>query len=100
MEKTRGASLGNGACGRMMSADLELGYVFKILRMEAALDVFYGGQSARGIIMGLDEVCLPRRAHRLEPGWWHFQMVHQRRVDFDINPRGANLIDSNVDGRN
>ncbi|MGJ8690400.1 MAG: PQQ-binding-like beta-propeller repeat protein [Gammaproteobacteria bacterium] len=84
---------GNGGVWSMMSADLELGYVY--LPMEAATNDFYGGHRPGDNLFSESIVCLDARTGERV---WHFQMVHHGVWDFD-NPAAPNLIDINVDGR-
>lgn len=84
---------GNGGVWSMMSADLELGYVY--LPMEAATNDFYGGHRPGDNLFSESIVCLDARTGERV---WHFQMVHHGVWDYD-NPAAPNLIDINVDGR-
>ena len=84
---------GNGGVWSMMSADLELGYVY--LPMEAATDDFYGGHRPGDNLFSESIVALDARTGERV---WHFQTVHHGVWDFD-NPAAPNLIDINVDGR-
>ncbi|MCB1665061.1 MAG: pyrroloquinoline quinone-dependent dehydrogenase [Pseudomonadales bacterium] len=84
---------GNGGVWSMMSADLELGYVY--LPTEAATNDFYGGHRPGDNLFTESLVCLDARTGERV---WHFQMVHHGIWDFD-NPAAPNLIDIEVDGR-
>lgn len=84
---------GNGGVWTMMTADLELGYVY--LPMEAATNDFYGGHRPGDNLFSESIVCLDARTGERV---WHFQMVHHGVWDFD-NPAAPNLIDITVDGR-
>jgi quinoprotein glucose dehydrogenase len=84
---------GNGGVWSMMSADLELGYVY--LPMEAATNDFYGGHRPGDNLFSESIVALDARTGERV---WHFQMVHHGVWDFD-NPAAPNLIDIHVDGR-
>ena len=84
---------GNGGVWSMMSADLELGYVY--LPMEAATDDFYGGHRPGDNLFSESIVALDARTGERV---WHFQTVHHGVWDFD-NPAAPNLIDITVDGR-
>ncbi len=84
---------GNGGVWSMMTADLELGYIY--LPMEAATNDFYGGHRPGDNLFSESIVCLDARTGERV---WHFQMVHHGVWDFD-NPAAPNLIDINVDGR-
>lgn len=86
-------SAGNSGVWSMMSADLELGYVY--LPMEAATNDFYGGHRPGDNLFSESIVCLDARTGERV---WHFQMVHHGVWDFD-NPAAPNLIDITVDGR-
>lgn len=86
-------SAGNGGVWSMMSADLELGYVY--LPTEAATNDFYGGHRPGDNLFTESLVCLDARTGERV---WHFQMVHHGIWDFD-NPAAPNLIDIEVDGR-
>lgn len=84
---------GNGGVWSMMSADLELGYVY--LPMEAATNDFYGGHRPGDNLFSESIVCLDARTGERV---WHYQMVHHGVWDFD-NPAAPNLVDINVDGK-
>lgn len=84
---------GNGGVWSMMSADLELGYVY--LPTEAATNDFYGGHRPGDNLFTESLVCLDARTGERV---WHFQMVHHGIWDFD-NPAAPNLLDIEVDGR-
>lgn len=84
---------GNTGVWSMMSADLELGYVY--LPMEAATDDFYGGHRPGDNLFSESIVALDARTGERV---WHFQTVHHGVWDFD-NPAAPNLIDITVDGR-
>ena len=84
---------GNTGVWSMMSADLELGYVY--LPMEAATNDFYGGHRPGNNLFSESIVCLDARTGERV---WHFQTVHHGVWDFD-NPAAPNLIDITVDGR-
>ena len=84
---------GNTGVWSMMSADLELGYVY--LPTEAATNDFYGGHRPGDNLFSESIVCLDARTGERV---WHFQTVHHGVWDFD-NPAAPNLIDIEVDGR-
>ena len=84
---------GNNGVWSMMSADLELGYVY--LPMEAATDDFYGGHRPGDNLFSESIVALDARTGERV---WHFQTVHHGVWDFD-NPAAPNLMDITVDGR-
>jgi quinoprotein glucose dehydrogenase len=84
---------GNGGVWTMMSADLELGYVY--LPTEAPTNDFYGGHRPGDNLFTQSVVALDaRNGERV----WHFQMIHHDIWDYDT-PAAPNLIDINVDGR-
>lgn len=84
---------GNGGVWSMMSADLELGYVY--LPTEAATNDFYGGHRPGDNLFTESLVALDARTGERV---WHYQLVHHGVWDFD-NPAAPNLIDITVDGR-
>lgn len=84
---------GNGGVWTMMSADLELGYVY--LPTEAATNDFYGGHRPGDNLFTESLVALDARTGERV---WHFQLVHHGIWDYDI-PAAPNLIDITVDGR-
>lgn len=83
---------GNTGVWSMMSADLELGYVY--LPMEAATDDFYGGHRPGDNLFSESIVALDARTGERV---WHFQTIHHGVWDYD-NPAAPNLIDITVDG--
>lgn len=84
---------GNGGVWTMMSADLELGYVY--LPTEAATNDFYGGHRPGDNLFTESLVALDASTGERV---WHFQMVHHGIWDYDT-PAAPNLIDITVDGR-
>ena len=84
---------GNGGVWTMMSADLELGYVY--LPTEAPTNDFYGGHRPGDNLFTQSLVALDARTGERV---WHFQMVHHGIWDYDT-PAAPNLIDITVDGR-
>jgi quinoprotein glucose dehydrogenase len=84
---------GNTGVWSMMSADLELGYVY--LPMEAATDDFYGGHRPGDNLFSESIVALDARTGERV---WHYQTVHHGVWDLD-NPAAPNLLDITVDGR-
>lgn len=84
---------GNGGVWTMLSADLELGYVY--LPTEAATNDFYGGHRPGDNLFTESLVALDARTGERV---WHFQFVHHGIWDYDT-PAAPNLIDITVDGR-
>jgi quinoprotein glucose dehydrogenase len=84
---------GNGGVWTMMSADLELGYVY--LPTEAPTNDFYGGHRPGDNLFTQSLVALDARTGERV---WHFQMIHHGIWDYDT-PAAPNLIDITVDGR-
>jgi quinoprotein glucose dehydrogenase len=84
---------GNTGVWSMMSADLDLGYVY--LPMEAATDDFYGGHRPGDNLFSESIVALDARTGERV---WHYQTVHHGVWDLD-NPAAPNLLDITVDGR-
>ncbi len=84
---------GNGGVWTMLSADLELGYVY--LPTEAATNDFYGGHRPGDNLFTESLVALDASTGERV---WHFQFVHHGIWDYDT-PAAPNLIDITVDGR-
>lgn len=84
---------GNNGVWSMMSADLELGYVY--LPLEASTNDFYGGHRPGDNLFSQSIVALDARTGERV---WHFQMIHHGIWDFDT-PAAPNLIDITVDGK-
>ncbi|MGE0130771.1 MAG: carboxymuconolactone decarboxylase family protein [Blastocatellales bacterium] len=84
---------GNTGVWSMMSADLELGYVY--LPVESASHDFYGGHRLGDNLFGESIVCLDARTGKRV---WHFQIVHHGVWDYDL-PAAPILHDITVGGR-
>ncbi|MDX1489895.1 MAG: hypothetical protein R3332_01300 [Pseudohongiellaceae bacterium] len=84
---------GNNGVWSMMSADLELGYIY--LPMEASTNDFYGGHRPGDNLFSQSIVCLDARTGERV---WPFQMIHHGIWDYD-NPAAPNLMDITVDGK-
>ncbi len=84
---------GNTGVWSMMSADLELGYVY--LPVETPTHDFYGGHRLGDNLFGESIVCLDARTGKRV---WHFQIVHHGVWDYDP-PAAPILHDITVDGR-
>jgi glucose dehydrogenase/alkylhydroperoxidase family enzyme len=69
---------GNAGVWSMMSADLELGYVY--LPVETPTHDFYGGHRLGDNLFGESIVCLDARTGKRV---WHFQIVHHGVWDYD-----------------
>jgi quinoprotein glucose dehydrogenase len=84
---------GNTGVWSMMSADLELGYVY--LPVETPTHDFYGGHRLGDNLFGESIVCLDAKTGKRV---WHFQIVHHGVWDYDP-PAAPMLHDITVDGR-
>jgi glucose dehydrogenase/alkylhydroperoxidase family enzyme len=84
---------GNTGVWTMMSADLELGYVY--LPVESPTHDFYGGHRLGNNLFGESIVCLDARTGRRV---WHFQIVHHGLWDYDL-PAAPILHDITMGGR-
>ncbi|MEW6210693.1 MAG: carboxymuconolactone decarboxylase family protein [Acidobacteriota bacterium] len=84
---------GNTGVWSMMSADLELGYVY--LPVETPTHDFYGGHRLGDNLFGESILCLDARTGRRV---WHFQIVHHGVWDYDP-PAAPILHDITIDGR-
>ncbi|HKQ80166.1 MAG TPA: carboxymuconolactone decarboxylase family protein [Blastocatellia bacterium] len=84
---------GNTGVWSMMSADLELGYVY--LPVESPAHDFYGGHRLGDNLFGESIVCLDARTGKRV---WHFQILHHGVWDYDL-PAAPILHDITVDGR-
>jgi quinoprotein glucose dehydrogenase len=84
---------GNTGVWSMMSADLELGYVY--LPVETPTHDFYGGHRLGDNLFGESIVCLDARTGKRV---WHFQIVHHGVWDYDP-PAAPILHDIVIDGR-
>jgi glucose dehydrogenase/alkylhydroperoxidase family enzyme len=84
---------GNTGVWSMMSADLELGYVY--LPVETPAHDFYGGHRLGDNLFGESIVCLDARTGKRV---WHFQIVHHGLWDYDL-PAAPILHDVTVGGR-
>jgi len=84
---------GNTGVWSMMSADLELGYVY--LPVETPTHDFYGGHRLGDNLFGESIVCLDARTGKRV---WHFQVVHHGVWDYDP-PAAPILHDIVIDGR-
>lgn len=84
---------GNAGVWTMLSADLELGYVY--LPTESATHDFYGGHRLGDNLFSESLVCLNAKTGERV---WHFQIAHHGLWDYDP-PAAPILCDINVDGR-
>jgi glucose dehydrogenase/alkylhydroperoxidase family enzyme len=84
---------GNTGVWTMMSADLELGYVY--LPVETPTHDFYGGHRLGDNLFGESIVCLNARTGKRV---WHFQIVHHGVWDYDL-PAAPILHDIKIGGR-
>jgi glucose dehydrogenase/alkylhydroperoxidase family enzyme len=84
---------GNTGVWSMMSADMELGYIY--LPVESPTHDFYGGHRLGDNLFGESIVCLDARTGKRV---WHFQIVHHGVWDYDL-PAAPILHDITVDGR-
>ncbi len=84
---------GNTGVWSMMSADLELGYIY--LPVETPTHDFYGGHRLGDNLFGESIVCLNARTGKRV---WHFQIVHHGVWDYDL-PAAPILHDINLGGR-
>jgi len=84
---------GNTGVWTMMSADLELGYVY--LPIETPAHDFYGGQRLGDNLFAESIVCLDAKTGTRV---WHFQIVHHGVWDYDP-PSAPILGDIVVDGK-
>ncbi len=84
---------GNTGVWSMMSADLELGYVY--LPVETPTHDFYGGHRLGDNLFGESIVCLDAKTGKRV---WHFQIVHHGVWDYDP-PAAPILHDMTVGGR-
>jgi quinoprotein glucose dehydrogenase len=84
---------GNTGVWSMMSADLELEYIY--LPVETPTHDFYGGHRLGDNLFGESIVCLDARTGRRV---WHFQIVHHGVWDYDP-PAAPILHDIVIDGR-
>ena len=84
---------GNTGVWSMMSADLELGYVY--LPVETPTHDFYGGHRLGDNLFGESIVCLDARTGKRV---WHFQIVHHGVWDYDP-PAAPILHDIVIGGR-
>ncbi len=84
---------GNTGVWSMMSADLELGYVY--LPVETPTHDFYGGHRLGDNLFGESIVCLDARTGKRV---WHFQIVHHGVWDYDP-PAAPILHDITMNGR-
>ena len=84
---------GNTGVWSMMSADLELGYVY--LPVETPTHDFYGGHRLGDNLFGESIVCLDAKTGKRV---WHFQIVHHGVWDYDP-PAAPILHDITMGGR-
>ncbi|MCH7960091.1 MAG: pyrroloquinoline quinone-dependent dehydrogenase [Candidatus Hydrogenedentes bacterium] len=84
---------GNTNVWSLMSADLELGYIY--LPFGTPTDDWYGGHRLGDNLFAESLVCIDAKTGERV---WHFQMVHHGLWDYDL-PAAPNLIDIVVDGR-
>ena len=77
----------------LMSADLELGYVY--LPFGTANNDFYGGKRLGDNLFSESLVCLDAATGKRV---WHFQMTHHGVWDYDL-PAAPNLVDIVVNGK-
>ncbi len=84
---------GNTGVWSMMSADLEMGYVY--LPVETPTHDFYGGHRLGDNLFGESIVCLDAKTGKRV---WHFQIVHHGVWDYDP-PAAPILHDITLNGR-
>ena len=84
---------GNTNVWTIMSADLELGYVY--LPIGTPTNDWYGGHRLGDNLFAESLVCLDAATGERV---WHFQMVHHGLWDYDL-PAAPTLVDITVDGR-
>ena len=84
---------GNANAWSIMSADLELGYVY--LPIGTPTNDWYGGHRLGDNLFAESLVCLDAATGERV---WHFQMVHHGLWDYDL-PAAPTLVDITVDGR-
>jgi quinoprotein glucose dehydrogenase len=77
----------------MMSADLELGYVY--LPLNTPAPDYYGGHRPGDNLFAESLLCLDLKTGKRV---WHFQTVHHGLWDYDL-PAAPNLVDITVNGR-
>jgi quinoprotein glucose dehydrogenase len=77
----------------MMSADLDLGYVY--LPLNTPAPDYYGGHRPGDNLFAESLLCLDLRTGKRV---WHFQTVHHGLWDYDL-PAAPNLIDVTVNGQ-
>ncbi|HJP51075.1 MAG TPA: pyrroloquinoline quinone-dependent dehydrogenase [Pseudomonadales bacterium] len=77
----------------LMSADLELGYVY--LPFGVSSNDWYGGERLGDNLFGNSIVCLDAATGSLV---WYFQAIHHDLWDYDL-PAAPNLVDITVGGR-
>lgn len=84
---------GNTNAWSIMSADLDLGYVY--LPIGTPTNDWYGGHRLGDNLFAESLVCLDAATGQRI---WHFQMVHHGLWDYDL-PAAPTLVDITVDGR-
>ncbi len=84
---------GNAGVWTLMSADIDLGYVY--LPIETATHDFYGGHRLGNNLFAESLVCLNAKTGERV---WHFQIVHHGLWDYDP-PAAPVLCNITVDGR-
>ena len=84
---------GNTNVWTIMSADLELGYIY--LPIGTPTNDWYGGHRLGDNLFAESLVCLDAATGERV---WHFQMVHHGLWDYDL-PAAPTLVDITVDGR-
>ncbi len=84
---------GNTNAWSLMSADLELGYVY--IPFGTPTNDWYGGHRLGDNLYAESLVCLDAATGERV---WHFQFVHHGLWDYDV-PAAPNLVDIEVDGK-
>ena len=77
----------------LMSADLELGYVY--LPFGSPSNDWYGGERLGDNVFGNSLVCLDARTGKVV---WHYQIIHHDLWDYDL-PAAPTLADITVGGK-
>ncbi len=84
---------GNAGVWSLLTADLELGYVY--LPIEAPTHDFYGGHRLGDNLFTQSIVCIEAKTGKRV---WHYQLIHHGLWDYDP-PCAPILCDLRVDGR-
>jgi quinoprotein glucose dehydrogenase len=92
-EKDSWRYTGAANCWTLMTADLELGYVY--VPLGTPNNDWYGGHRPGSGLYGESLVCLDARTGRKV---WHYQLVHHGEWDYDL-PCAPVLADVVVNGR-